>query len=164
MEQKISELYQGDFPSGRAYITGRLEEQILFYDNKSQKNKRLYYGLTMMSIVANAMIPILSLYISTPNKTAKLMITCLSSAAAIVSSFLMVLNSKNLWLKYRRHANDLTSLLHQYYAGAGIFFRLGEEEAFEQLVEKSEDIFNSESENWSGLFIKEESREKEKNL
>ncbi len=161
MEERISKLYQGELTPRQMYIAGRLEEQITYYDRKSLKNKRLYYGLTMLSVTANAMIPILSLYISTPNKTAKLMITCLSSLAAIVSSCLMVLNSKNLWLKYRKNANDLTSLLHQYYAGAGVFTRLGEEEAFERLVEKSEDIFNSESEGWSSLFIKKEGREKE---
>lgn len=161
MEQSITRLYQGELPARQTYIAGRLEEQISYYDKKSLKNKKLYYGLTMLSVAANALIPILSLYISTPNKTAKLLITCLSSLTAIVSSFLMVLNSKNLWLKYRKNANNLTSLLHQYYARAGIFSGLSDEAAFEQLVEQSEGIFNLESEGWSSLFIKKEGREKE---
>lgn len=157
MEQGTSTLYRKELSEKQTYITHRLESQIAYYDSKSLQNKKLYYLLSVLSIAANALIPILSLYLNTPNTAVKLAITCLSSLTAVITSCLMVFNSKNLWLKYRRSATRLESLLHQYYTGVGPFEGLEETPAFHLLVRQSEEAMLEESENWTTLFIQEKS-------
>lgn len=82
----------------------------------------------------------------------KLIITSLSSCAAIFSSVLILFNAKDLWTKYRTNASRLTALLHQYYSQSGVFVDMDAEEAFQQLVRLTESQLEEENRGWGILL------------
>lgn len=134
-----------------AYIHGRLEDQIDYYERKSLHNKKVYYGLSIAAIVANAMIPVVSVFL--PSATVpKLIITILSSAAAVVSSILVLFNARDLWAKYRLNATRLQAYRHQYYTRSGIFAGMEEEDAFQRLVAVCEQQMQEESSSWETML------------
>lgn len=151
LESKIGKCYNAQTPAPEAYICARLEDQIAYYEKKSLQNKRIYYIVSIVSIVANALIPIISIFL-TSNTLPKVLITCLSSCTAILSSILVLFNAKDLWTKYRISASRLTALLHQYYSHSGRFAELEERQAFLLLVQLSESQMENEIKGWEGMF------------
>ena len=159
---KVSEVYGADHDNRSSYICSRIEDQIAYYEKQSARNKRLYHLLSALAIVANACIPVISIYIKTAdgNETIKTIITVLSSCATVFTSLLVLFNAKELWAKYRGSASFLTSLLHQYYTGTSTFEDLDDEAAFRMLARLSESHLSSESSSWSDLVNKESALDK----
>lgn len=159
---KVSDAYGADRDARSAYICSRIEDQIAYYEKQSARNKRLYHLLSALAIVANACVPVLSIYIKTAdgNETIKTIITILSSCATVFTSFLILFNAKELWAKYRNSASFLTSLLHQYYTGTSAFEDVEGDAAFRLLARLSESHLNSESSKWNDLMSRESAAEK----
>ena len=155
MEQNsISKFYQETTDVENAYICQRIEGQIAYYEAKSAQNKKLYHVFSAFTIVANAMVPVCSVFLKTAdgNEGLKLLIAALSSFALIATSLLVLFNSKELWNKYRRSANTLSSLLHQYYTHTGVFEGMGAEEAFRLLAKMAETCLDEENKEWSTML------------
>lgn len=150
----ISKFYQEAPNAETAYICQRIEGQIAYYEEKSARNKKLYHILSACSIVANALVPVCSVFLKTAdgNEGMKFLIAALSSLALIATSLLVLFNAKELWNKYRRSANSLASLLHQYYTNTGVFDGLGEQEAFRLLAKMAEACLDEENKEWSTLL------------
>ena len=164
MEQKnystsINQLYQDAPDAQAAYICTRIQGQIDYYEAKSARNKRLYHVLSAVAIIANALVPICSVFLETADGSngIKVTIAALSSFALVVTSLLTLLNARELWTKYRRSASSLTSLLHQYYTRTGLFEDMAEQDAFRLLAKMSEDHFNEENKSW-GEMLKQNSK------
>ena len=147
----ISKLYQDSPDTMSAYICQRIEGQIAYYEAKSARNKKLYHVLSALAIIANALVPVISVFLKTANGNdgLKFIITALSSSALIATSLLTLFNAKELWTKYRRSATDLTSLLHQYYTRTGMFDDMTDRDAFRLLAKLTETRLDEESKNWS---------------
>ena len=150
----ISTLYEQSPDKASIYICQRIEGQIAYYEAKSARNKKLYHVLSAFSIVANAMVPVCSVFLKTAdgNDGLKFIIAALSSFALIATSLLVLFNAKELWNKYRSSASNLTALLHQYYAHTGIFEDLEAQDAFRLLSKMSESLLDEENKNWSALL------------
>ena len=134
-----------------AYIHQRLEDQINYYERKSARNKKVYFSLSIAAIVANAMIPVVSVFL--PSATIpKLIITLLSAVAAMVSSSLILINARDLWAKYRLNASRLQAFRHQYCTRSGIFAGMDDEQAFQRLVEACEQQMQEENSNWESAL------------
>ena len=149
----ISALYQ-DNHSQSTYICSRIEDQIAYYERQSAKNKKLFFTMSAVSIVANALIPIFSVYLETTdgNTTIKTIITILSSLSVVITSLLVLFNTKELWAKYRSSASNLTSLLHQYYTLTGVFEDVEGDVAFRLLAKLSEAHFQEENQSWNQML------------
>lgn len=108
----------------------------------------------MLSIVANACVPVLSVYLDAApgSEPIKTVITILSSFATVATSLLILFNAKELWAKYRHSASSLTSLLHQYYTRTSTFEGLEDEAAFRLLARLAEAQMSSENNTWSDLM------------
>ncbi len=153
-QSHVWQIYQEAQDPRKAYICSRIEDQIDYYEKKSSWNKRLYYGLSVAAITANALVPVLSLFIVTEthgSTVIKVLVTALSSLAVVISTLLTLFSAKELWAKYRSSASSLTSLLHQYYTRTGAFEGLEDEQAFLMLAKLSETHFNEESKAWGEL-------------
>lgn len=150
----INQCYSAAVSEREAYIHSRVEEQISYYERKSQQNKKIYYALSILTILANAVVPILSIYLPSAAGAVhlKAAIAALSSCATVFSSVMALLGAKDLWTKYRTNAGRLTSFLHQYYSRSGIFAELGDEEAFRLLVRMSEAQIESENKDWGTML------------
>ncbi len=147
-------IYQEAQDPRKAYICSRIEDQIDYYEKKSSWNKRLYYGLSIAAIVANALVPVLSLFIVTEthgSAVIKVLVTALSSLAVVITMLLTLFSAKELWAKYRSSASNLTSLLHRYYTRTGVFEGLDDDQAFLVLAKLSEEHFSEENKAWGEL-------------
>ena len=134
-----------------AYIHQRLEDQIDYYEKKSSQNKKVYYALSIAAISANAMIPVVSVFLLSAT-IPKLIITLLSAVAAMVSSILILFNARELWAKYRLNASRLQAFRLQYYTRSGIFAGMDDEQAFLRLVEVSEQQMQEENSDWESTL------------
>ena len=136
------------------YICQRIEGQIAYYEAKSARNKKLYHRFSICAIIANAMVPVCSVFLKTAdgNDWLKFLIAALSSLALIATNLLVLFNSKELWGKYRRSASNLSSLLHQYYSRCGAFEGLEEADAFRLLANLAEAHLDEENQEWSALL------------
>ena len=95
---QVSRIYQESGDPESAYICARIEGQIAYYEKKSAQNKKLYHMLSILSIVANALVPVLSVFLKTADgsEIIKLLITIISSFAAVTASILVLFNAKEL--------------------------------------------------------------------
>lgn len=154
----INQLYQDASDAQAIYICSRIQGQIDYYEAKSARNKRLYHILSIIAIIANALVPICSVFLETADgsKGIKVTIAALSSFALVVTSLLTLLNARELWTKYRRSASSLTSLLHQYYTRTGLFEEMADQEAFRLLAKLSENHFDEENKTWGELLKQNE--------
>lgn len=147
----VSQVYQSQASEHEAYIRHRIEDQIAYYESKSQYNKTLYYRISIAAVVASALVPVVSVFMPS-DIVPKLIITLLSATTTILTSIQVLFNAKDLWTKYRANATRLTAFLHQYYAHSGPFAGLGEEEAFQLLVQMSEAQMEDENKGWGSMF------------
>lgn len=147
----IGAAYQGQADEREIYIRRRIEDQIAYYESKSQYNKNIYYRISIAAIVASALVPVVSVFMPS-DIVPKLIITLLSATTTILTSVQVLFNAKDLWTKYRLNVSRLTAFLHQYYAHSGPFAGHSEEEAFQLLVELSEAQMADENKGWSGMF------------
>ena len=149
----VGKYYRNGTSPQEAYICGRIEEQIAYYENKSRYNKRLYFVISITAILANALIPVVSVFLPSGELgVPKFIITCLSACAAVLSSVLVLFNAKDLWTRYRFSASRLTSLLHQFYSRSGVFDSMEDDEAFRLLVKLSEAQMENENKDWESMF------------
>lgn len=154
MEQtpaSIAECYASG-SAREAYVAHRIEEQIRYYEKKSSHNKKLFFRISIATIILNALIPIVSLLLPAADIVTKLTITALSSSATILTSIQALCGAKDLWTKYRNNASHLTAKLHQYYAHTGPFVGKTPEEAFLLLSEICETRMEDEYQQWTQIL------------
>lgn len=81
-------------------IKFRISHILNWYIRKAVFYKNLFYLLSVLSIIINSVIPIITL-IEWNNKN--ILIACLSSIATIFTSFITLFSMKDTWFRYRRH-------------------------------------------------------------
>ena len=149
----VSKIYQENKdPSQHISVPGsRIRSLITKPKAVKIKNCITYSLLSALSIVANAMVPVLSVFLKTAEGDSwiKFTITLLSSCAVIATSLLVLFNSRELWTQYRTSASTLTSLLHQYYTHTGIFEDVEGDAAFRLLARLTENQLEAENDHWS---------------
>ena len=147
----VSSYYASGSPR-EAYVIHRIEEQLSYYEAKSTSNKKLYYRISIATIVLNALIPIVSLFLPSADLIPKLIITSISSVTTILTGILALTGTKELWMKYRNNASCLTATLHQYYAHTGAFAEKSPEEAFLLLSAICEAQMQEENKQWDQML------------
>ena len=127
--------------------------QIAYFDKKSIKEKKRYYLFSIIALVANAAIPILTTFSSIPSPY-KQIVAALSTVAAIANGLVMITNSGKNWKHYRDCCTDLGTVTRAYTAGAGDFAERDEEAAFSLYYAKCEAVLKDDRENWEIGTIK----------
>ena len=129
------------------YIKERLNKQIEYYGRKGRALRKEYYILSTINLVILGFIPLLTL-ISDTCLLAKYIIAALSSLASILSSYLLLHNTKDSWLEYRSTSEHLKTELELYLCGAGLYGQLPKNEQESVLVENCEKIMETEHSSW----------------
>lgn len=124
-----------------------IKGQIEYFDRKSIKEKRRYYLFSIIALVSNAVIPILSTFSSMPSPY-KQIVAILSTIAAIANGLVLITNSGKNWKHYRDCFTDLSAVTRAYMAGAADFGGKDEEEAFALYAEKCEAVLKNDRESW----------------
>lgn len=82
------------------YIETRLKGQMEYYHTKCISLRKEYYIISIIAIVINAAIPVLTISIEV-NSIFKYVIASLSAIASILSSALLLRKTKDTWIEYR---------------------------------------------------------------
>lgn len=125
-----------------------IESQMEYFEAKSGKEQKKYRFFSLLSILCNAVIPIASVFSSTPIPF-RITITSLSAGAAIFNGVLLVYNSKENWKTNRSRYTELQRELRAYRLSLGEYEGLEEEDAFRAFFARCEDLLQRESMEWS---------------
>lgn len=134
------------------YIIKRLIGQIIWYDEQSQTKQKRYKICMIISILATAIIPILSLFTSYKyGIIATIIIAILSSGSVAIISISNLCQYQQLWLQYRPACEILKGILHRFFTGTEEFSNKSDEEKFNLLVLSSEKYMIKEYETWTKM-------------
>lgn len=137
----------------------RLNDQINWYDSKSQKYKKRYHWLTKISLCVSASIPFLiNLIADFPYMT--LIISALSVISVILTGFESLNNYHDLWTKYRITCENLKREKIFYETKTGPYSNDATSQALEILVHRCEEYMGNENLYWKKLNTKKEAMRK----
>lgn len=128
------------------YLESRLDEQINWYDKKSQFHQKCYKKLKYTEVVLGFLIPILT--------TSRIPFFSIISALCaggmlLCESFISISKHHENWIDYRRTAELLKHEKYMFLTKTGVY--KNEEDSFALLVERCETIISSENINWANL-------------
>ena len=139
------------------YIEDRLDDQIIWYDKKSQLNQKWFKCLRLLEIGFACSIPFLVGYFSSAELTLKFLVGLIGVLIAIIGSILTLYKFQENWIEYR---NTCESLRHQKYLFLTGVSPYEGSDAFQVLVENVESLISTENTKWLEYM---KSKPKEKN-
>ena len=128
------------------YLKSRLDNQIDWYDSKSQWHQKWYKCLKYVELLLGFMIPILSAW--EPPHFSIISAIC-ASGMLICESAISLSKHRDNWIDYRRTAESLKHEKYMFLTGTGVY--KNENDSFALLVERCETIISSENINWANL-------------
>jgi hypothetical protein len=131
---------------GNDPIMDRLEDQINWYDRKSQSAQHIYKRLKIVEILAAAMIPLLA-GLSFPHD--KLVTAALGVLITILEGILHLNQYQQLWSTYRSTCEALKHEKYVYLAKAGPYTAAADPHAL--LAERVESLVSQEHAQWSSM-------------
>ena len=145
----------------KCYIEDRLLPQLRYYSATSRRFQTEYYVLSIINIAVLALIPVFTMLIDIL-PIFRYVVTGASAIISILSSILLVRQSKDNWLDYRITAENLKVELAKYRAKAGEYCSENPCETDLKLslfVENCEQIMRAEHTGWHSR-MQEESDQK----
>lgn len=136
------------------YLSERLEDQINWYDSKSQFNQRWFKRLRMTEIICASLIPLLSGLSSSINYS-EWIIGVLGVAIAIAAAASGIYKFQENWIQYRTSSETLKHEKYLYITNSTPYTS---DDRFEMLVTRIESLISKENSNWS-RYIKKENKE-----
>jgi len=133
------------------YLADRLEEQINWYDHKSQFNQKWCKRLRMIEIICASLIPLLS-GLSSSIAYSEWIIGILGVTIAIAAAAGSLYKFQENWIQYRTSAETLTHEKYLYMTNAAPY---SGKDKFEILVTRIESLISKENSNWS-RYVKPE--------
>lgn len=131
------------------YINNRLDEQIKWYDEKSQKHQKHYKILKTLEIILVAIIPVITIVI---NINSKWIITSLASAILIFQAINQLNKNHENYIEYRSTCEALKHEKMLFLYKSGVYSNEESDTArFSLLVNRAETIISNENINWSTM-------------
>ncbi len=134
------------------YLSERLEDQINWYDTKSQFNQKWFKRMRMVEIVCAAFIPLLSGLSSSINHS-EWIIGILGVAIAVAASASGMYKFQENWIQYRTSSETLKHEKYLYVTNSTPYIG---DNRFEMLVTRIESLISKENSNWSRYIKKDE--------
>lgn len=139
------------------YMKKRLQPQIEYYSSKSASSKKEFYWLSILALVANATIPVITLSIDSTGPS-KYFVAILSAISAIFSGILLIKKAQDTWVCYRLTCEALKREKVLFETKSGKY----RESSFNDFVIACEEIMANENAAWKSLAKSEETNIKEK--
>ncbi len=127
------------------YLKNRLDEQIEWYGKKSVWNQKCFKRLRLVEIVAAAMIPFLTAYISDDGDWLKWVVGGLGLIIAVFSGIAGLYKFQENWLTYRSSAERLIQERYLFSTGAEPY---DGDNPFKLLVKRVEATLAHENKQW----------------
>lgn len=131
------------------YKRERLDEQINWYDKKSQLEKKWYYRIRTSQLMLSASIPVLTGFVLNYHWILK-GIAIIGATITILEGISSVKKYHEKWIQYRTIAEALKKEKFTFSAHAGVYDSENID-TFKTLVERCESIISSENINWANM-------------
>ena len=140
------------------YIVKRVDDQINWYDKKSQEAQKWYKLLQIIEIILASLIPLLSGYTSSCKKLS-IIIGLFGAIIAIIESVSKLYKFHENWIQYRSTCQMLRYQKHLYITGSAPYNK--EDETIENIfIRNIENIISSENNQSKNInTMKEESND-----
>ena len=142
------------------YIEKRLDDQIGWYERKSQNAQKVFKRLRLFEIIAAALIPFLSgLLLSNPKLflTGNVIVGMLGMSVAIITGFLSLGRHQEHWIEYRAVSEGLKKEKYLYEAKVDPYYAA---DAFPLLVQRVEALVSKENTTWAQYMLKADEKNK----
>ncbi|MDF2605838.1 MAG: hypothetical protein K0S34_28 [Bacillales bacterium] len=127
------------------FIKQRLEDQIRWYDNSSQKSQKCYKLLKGIEISASAFIPLCTGFIVDFEFWA-IIVGVLGVIITVIEGWLAITKHHENWIEYRSICENLKHEKFMFLTKTGVY---SGEFPFTLLVERTESIISKENVNWA---------------
>ena len=141
------------------YLTQRVDDQISWYDRKSQCNQKWYKILRNTEIIAAASIPFMSGYISQDKPWINIVIGIFGALIAVIAGSIGLYNFQENWTEYRTASE---SLKHEKYLYETKTEPYNDDEPFSLFVQRIESQISTENSRWC-QSVKQNQKDKKKN-
>ncbi len=127
------------------YINERLNDQIGWYDQKSQRAQRFFKSLRTMEIISAGIIPLLAGFGSGATWSV-ITVGVLGAIVAILAAFISLNKYQENWIEYR---TTCETLRHEKYLFLTNTEPYNEPEPFGLFVQRIETLISKENSAWS---------------
>ncbi len=132
--------------SAEQYLAERLDDQIAWYDKKSQWNQNWFKRLRLAEIVAAATIPFLSGMSTTDGRLQLVVVGLLGMLVAVAAAAISLFKFQENWIQYRTTAEQLR---HERFLFLTCVAPYHTTESFALLVERVENLISRENSLWA---------------
>ena len=140
----------------QTYIETRLDDQIEWYDKKSQNAQKKYKSNQTIEIVLAAFIPLLSGY-ATDCKLIAIIVGIFGALIAIIESLTKLHKHHENWIQYRTTCELLRYHKHLYLTQTHPY-NTSDETVDNIFIRNIEDIISSENSQWKVNVMEEQSK------
>jgi hypothetical protein len=127
------------------YLNQRLNQQIDWYDQKSQTNQKRFHSLKLLIILFSVFIPFLVGLMNDERVWLKVAVGVGGVAIALFEGLLSLYKYQENWLEYRHTAESLRREKILFLTKAGPY---ANNQSLHQLVERAEAIMSNENQDW----------------
>ena len=140
------------------YLKDRVDDQIDWYDRRSQSNQKWYKWLRLIEIIAAASIPFVAGYMSDSALWPKVIAGSLGLIVAIITAIVGLYNFQEHWVEYR---TTCESLKHEKFLYLTKTEPYNIEEPFPLFVKRVESLISTENTKWSQHVRSQKKEEKD---
>lgn len=137
------------------YIEKRLRSQQKYHSEHASKIKKRFILLSIIMLIASAVIPIITYLIDIIPLVAKITIAVMSGISTVITGYLSISKTQELFIEYRMVSEKLKSIEYLYKTKASPF---DNEDAFNTLVSVCENIIYSGNDKWYSVFTDSQSK------
>lgn len=127
------------------FIKERLDDQISWYDKKSQWNQKYYKVLRIIEIIAAATIPLVAGLMTAESMELKFLVGFLGLMIAVITGAVTLYKFQENWIKYR---TTCEMLKHEKYFYLTKTNQYNLDDPFPLLVKRVENIISKENMDW----------------
>jgi len=131
------------------FLSERVDDQIDWYDKKSQFNQRWYKCLRVCEIVAAVAIPLLVGNMSDMFPAIKIVVGFLGFLIALIAGVIALYKFQENWVQYRTVCE---SLLHEKYLFLTQTEPYNGDSPFPLFVQKVESLISTENTKWTQMI------------
>jgi len=139
------------------YLRDRVDDQIDWYDKKSQANQKLYKWLRVIEIISAASIPFVAGYMDDSILWPKVIAGGLGLVVAIITAIVGLYNFQEHWVEYR---TTCESLKHEKFLYLTKTEPYNIEDPFPLFVKRIESLISTENTKWS-QHVRAQKKEKQ---
>jgi len=136
----------GGIMTEQEYLAKRVDDQIVWYDRKSQGNQRAFKTLRVIEIVAAAAIPLLAGQVDAGDVRIKWVVGGLGALVAAVAGLLSLYRLQENWIEYRVTCEALKHEKFLYLSRVGPY---AVPNPFPLFVERVESLVSKEHSSWA---------------